>query len=63
MDAIEIILDGGLFSADVVARAAHRYTGDYYAETVGGNRWIPIQPKDQRRHDDGYAFAGIHGIT
>jgi His-Xaa-Ser system protein HxsD len=34
MDAIEIILDGGLFSADVVARAAHRYTGDYYAETV-----------------------------
>jgi His-Xaa-Ser system protein HxsD len=34
MDAIEIILDGDLFSADVVARAAHRYTGDYYAETV-----------------------------
>jgi His-Xaa-Ser system protein HxsD len=34
MNAIEIVLDGELFSGDVAARAAHRYTGDYYTETV-----------------------------
>lgn len=34
MHAIEIVLDGGLFSVDVIARTAHRYTGDYFVETV-----------------------------
>lgn len=34
MNAIEIVLDGGLFSADVIACTAHRYTGDYFVETV-----------------------------
>jgi hypothetical protein len=34
MNAIEIVLDGGLLSVDVIARTAHRYTGDYFVETV-----------------------------
>jgi len=34
MNAIEIVLDGGLFSVDVIACTAHRYTGDYFVETV-----------------------------
>lgn len=34
MNAIEIVLDEGLFSVDVIARTAHRYTGDYFIETV-----------------------------
>jgi His-Xaa-Ser system protein HxsD len=34
VNAIEIVLDGGLFSVDVIARTAHRYTGDYFVETV-----------------------------
>ncbi len=39
MDAIEITLDGGIFSADAVVRTTHRYTADYYsdiASTDGG---------------------------
>lgn len=34
MNAIEIVMDGALFSVEVIARAAHRYTGDYFIETV-----------------------------
>lgn len=34
MNAIEIVLDGGLFSVDVIACTAHRYSGDYFVETV-----------------------------
>lgn len=34
MNTIEIVLNGGLFSVDVIARTAHRYTGDYFVETV-----------------------------
>lgn len=34
MHAIEIVLDGGLFSADVIARTAHRYTSDYFVEIL-----------------------------
>ncbi len=34
MNAIEIVLDGSLFSVDVIACTAHRYTGDYFVETV-----------------------------
>jgi hypothetical protein len=34
MNAIEIVLDGGLFSVDIIACTAHRYTGDYFVETV-----------------------------
>jgi His-Xaa-Ser system protein HxsD len=47
MDAVEIILDGGLFSAEVAARAAHRYTGDYYVETVStsAGALIRLTPK------------------
>lgn len=32
MDAIEINLDGGVFSAGAVVRAAHRYSADYYVD-------------------------------
>lgn len=32
METIELELDVALFSSDVVARTAHRYTGDYYVE-------------------------------
>jgi His-Xaa-Ser system protein HxsD len=34
MNVIEIVLDGSLFSVDVIARTAHRYTGDCFVETV-----------------------------
>lgn len=34
MDAIWIDVDVGLFSPDVIARAAHRYTGEFFVETV-----------------------------
>lgn len=34
MDAIEISLDGGVFSAGAVVRAAHRYSADYYADVA-----------------------------
>jgi His-Xaa-Ser system protein HxsD len=32
MDAVEINLDGGVFSADTVVRATHRYSADYYTD-------------------------------
>lgn len=32
MATTEVHLDGELFSADVVARTAHRYTNDYFVE-------------------------------
>lgn len=32
METIELELDAALFSSDVVARTAHRYTADYYVE-------------------------------
>lgn len=32
MDVIEIRVDGGVFSADAVIRATHRYTADYYTD-------------------------------
>jgi len=34
MATIEIHLDGELFSADVIARTAHRCTNDYFAEVT-----------------------------
>ena len=34
MDAIWIDVEVELFSPDVVARAAHRYTGEFFVETV-----------------------------
>lgn len=54
MNAIEIILDGELFSVDVVARTAHRYTGDYYVETVctPASASIRLTPKTERVNSD-----------
>lgn len=43
MNAIEIVLDEGLFSVDVIARTAHRYTDDYFVETVGA--LVRLTPK------------------
>lgn len=34
MDATRIDVDTGVFSPDVIARAAHRYTGEFYVELV-----------------------------
>lgn len=34
MNAIEINLDGSVFSTDTVVRATHRYTADYYADVA-----------------------------
>ena len=34
MVTTDVYLDRELFSADVVARTAHRYTGDYFVEVV-----------------------------
>lgn len=34
MNAIEISLDGGVFSAETVVSAVHRYSADYYAEVA-----------------------------
>lgn len=47
MNAIEIVLDGGLFSVDVIARTAHRYTGDYFVETVStpSGALVRLMPK------------------
>jgi His-Xaa-Ser system protein HxsD len=32
MDAIRIDVDVGMFSLDVIARAAHRYTGEFFVD-------------------------------
>lgn len=32
MDAIRIDIDVGVFSPDVISRAAHHYTGDFFVE-------------------------------
>jgi len=47
MKAIEIVLDGGLFSVDVIACTAHRYTGDYFIEIVSttSNVLVRLTPK------------------
>jgi His-Xaa-Ser system protein HxsD len=47
MNAIEIVLDGGLFSVDVVACTAHRYTSDYFVETVSttSDVFVRLTPK------------------
>lgn len=46
MNAIEIVLDGDLFSVDVVARTAHRYTGDYFVEIVSTTPvMVRLKPK------------------
>jgi len=47
MQAIEIVLDDGLFSVDVIARTAHRYTGDYFVETLStsSGALIRLAPK------------------
>lgn len=34
MDAIDLQLDARLFSCDVVTRAAHRYSGEFFVELV-----------------------------
>lgn len=34
MDAIEIYVDVSVFEHDVIARAAHRYTGEFFVELL-----------------------------
>lgn len=34
MDAINICIDANVFDIDIVARATHRYTNEFYAEIV-----------------------------
>ncbi|KGI77574.1 His-Xaa-Ser system protein HxsD [Oleiagrimonas soli] len=47
MDAIEISLEGGVFSADAVVRTTHRYTADYYINILSseGNYTVRLTPK------------------
>lgn len=47
MDAIELSFERGLFSADVLARTAHRYSGDYFVDlsSAGASLVVRLQPK------------------
>lgn len=57
MHAIEIVLDGGLFSADVVARTAHRYTGDYFVETLSAPSGLLVRLTPKKDSDNSYRLA------
>lgn len=55
MDAIEVFLNGGLFSVDAVTRAAHRYTADYYTDIATHPdgftiRMTPVSSEVDTRH-------------
>lgn len=45
MDAIRIKIDTGVFSSDVIARAAHRYTGDYFVDLALSSDQVVLTPK------------------
>ncbi|MBF6024814.1 hypothetical protein [Lysobacter niastensis] len=47
MGTIEIEMDRGLFTPDVIARTAHRYTADYFVEVsaAGGSIVVRLTPK------------------
>ncbi|MDG2525139.1 hypothetical protein P6166_07200 [Stenotrophomonas sp. HITSZ_GD] len=47
MDAIELNFERELFSADVLARTAHRYSRDYFVDlsAAGANLVVRLQPK------------------
>ncbi|MGO4220780.1 hypothetical protein AB4Y64_02785 [Lysobacter sp. TAF61] len=49
MDAIRIFLDGGIFSTEVVARTAHRYTGTFFVQVTSEPSGISasLTPKDE----------------
>jgi His-Xaa-Ser system protein HxsD len=46
--AIEIIFDDGLFSPDVIARTAHRYTADFLVDVLlsSGSVVVRLIPKE-----------------
>jgi His-Xaa-Ser system protein HxsD len=48
MDAVEIRLDAGLFSGDVVVRATHRYSGDFFIELISepAGHLVRLSPKE-----------------
>ncbi|MBF6024902.1 hypothetical protein [Lysobacter niastensis] len=43
MDTIEVVMDRGLFSPDVIARTAHRYTADYFVEVSTADDRIVVR--------------------
>jgi len=47
MSTIEVRLDAGVFSADIVTRAAHRYTDAYFIEIKrsSGDFIVQLTPK------------------
>lgn len=55
MDAIEISLDGKVFSADTVVRATHRYSADYYTDIASTNDGFSVRltPKSDETDTSG----------
>lgn len=47
MDSIELELDAQFFSADVIARTAYRYSGDFYVLVRSGtvNHHVTLKPR------------------
>ncbi|WP_156087736.1 MULTISPECIES: hypothetical protein [unclassified Lysobacter] len=47
MDAIHIMVDVGVFSPDVIARAAHRHTGDCFVDLAlsAASSHVVLTPK------------------
>jgi len=43
MSTIEVRLDAGVFSADIVTKAAHRYTDAYFVEIKSGTADLIVE--------------------